>query len=108
MAKPKTAKKPEGKDKPKERRLPVPLSIREVMVGMEIVTSTNKDGYVDKTTPIRKLATGEGCLNLHVNDTSCYDRGIPIKIAMPESEALPLLTGIKPSEWLERLLEDAS
>ena len=90
MAKSKTAKKSSKAqdDKPKERRLPVLLPTNEVMVGMEIVVSTNKDGYVDKTNKIRTLATGEGCRNLHVNDTSCYDRGIPINIALPEAEAL--------------------
>jgi hypothetical protein len=89
MAKSKTAKKSQAQDdKPKERRLPVPMSTHEVMAGMEIVVSTNKDGYVDKTTPIKRLETGEGCRNLHVNDTACYDRGIPINIALPETEAL--------------------
>jgi hypothetical protein len=110
MAKVKDKKPQEGKQqKEKLRRLAVKLSTREVMVGMEIVTSTNREGYVVSTTPIRKLETGPGCLNLHVNDTTCYDRSQPIPIAFPEEEALGLLTGLKDMtdvEWDNVLMED--
>jgi hypothetical protein len=90
MAKSKAAKRPneQHEGKPKEPRLSVSLSTHEVMVGMEIVVTTNRDGYVEKTIPIKTLETGEGCRNLHVNDTACYDRGVPINIAFVETEAL--------------------
>lgn len=90
-----TKNKVKEKDKPKERRLPVPKLPQQWKVGDEIVAATSKDGYVVSTTTIRKLETGYGCKNLHVNDTACYDRSIPQYIAVEETEALAILAGIK-------------
>jgi hypothetical protein len=81
---------PVKEEKPKERFLPVLRLPSQWRVGDQIVVETNRMGYVTKTTTIKKIETGQGCKNLHVNDTACYDRGKEWAIAVPEIEALEL------------------
>jgi hypothetical protein len=52
-------------------------------------------GYVTGTLDVRRIEVGESCLNIHVNDSGCYDRIMTVRIAVPEDEALGILTGIE-------------
>ena len=88
-----TKKAGDNRPKVKERRLRVLKPASEVMVGDEIVVTCSREGYVDKAYRISRLETGESCRNLHVNDTQCWDRAVPIPIAMPEDEALAYVVG---------------
>lgn len=73
--------------KTEEARVPKLKPICEVRVGDRLVNNTNKQGYVTSSTLVQKIVTGEGCRNFHVNGTACYDRSLPVLVAVSLDEA---------------------
>lgn len=106
--KPAKQEQEQAEEKDKVRYLPVLRMPSEWRVGDQIVTSTNKFGYVSASTKITHIETGEGCKNLHVNRNSCYDRSVAFPIAVEEQAALMELAGISPADLLEMILEDSA
>jgi hypothetical protein len=87
-------KQDQGEQKDKVRYLPVLRLPSQWRVGDRIVTSTNNSGHVSTSTKITTLETGQGCKNLHVNRSACYDRSVSWAIAVPEEQALQEMTGL--------------
>lgn len=84
-----STKTSKAKEKKAGRLVPSRKMPSELMVGDKIVVNTDKDGFVTKANTVQKIVTGYGCCNIHVNGTACYDRSVPIVVAVPVDQASP-------------------